>query len=86
MIKKKLVIISDFYFALSYLKESIIPSNIKEFDIITNKRNPKFLELVKTNKIDCKFHLVNKLSARWIKKNIDIKNSLVISAGSTCFP
>ena len=43
MIKKKLVIISDFYFALSYLKESIIPSNIKEFDIITNKRNPKFL-------------------------------------------
>ncbi len=83
MIKKKLVIISDFYFALPYLKESIIPSNIKEFDIITNKRNPKFLELVKTNKIDCKFHLVNKLSARWIKKNIDIKNSLVISAGST---
>ena len=83
MIKKKLVIISDFYFALSYLKESIIPSSIKEFDIITNKRNPKFLELVKSNKIDCKFHLVNKLSARWIKKNIDIKNSLVISAGST---
>ena len=83
MIKKKLVIISDFYFALSYLKESIIPSSIKKFDIITNKRNPKFLKLVKTNKIDCKFHLVNKLSARWIKKNIDIKNYLEISAGST---
>jgi methionyl-tRNA formyltransferase len=83
MNKKKLVIISDFNFALSYLKESIIPSNIKVFDIITNKRNPKFLELAKTNKIDCKFHLVNKLSARWMKKNIDIKNSLVISAGST---
>ena len=83
MNKKKLVIISDFNFALSYLKESIIPSNIKIFDIITNKRNPKLLELAKTNKIDCKFHLVNKLSARWMKKNIDIKNSLVISAGST---
>lgn len=83
MNKKKLVLISDFNFALSYLKDSIIPANIKVFDVITNKKNQKFLDLARTHKVKCKFHLVKKLSASWIIKNIDIKNSLFISAGST---
>ena len=38
MNKKKLIILSDIKFLESYIQESVIPSKIKYFDIITNKK------------------------------------------------
>ena len=83
MNRKKLIIISDERFIENYIIDSILPSNIKNVCLITNKINPKIKKILKYNKIKFQFYVLKQLGVRWFKKNIDIKNSLMISAGSS---
>ena len=83
MNRKKLIIISDERFIENYIIYSILPSNIKNVCLITNKINPKIKKILKYNKIKFQFYVLKQLGVRWFKKNIDIKNSLMISAGSS---
>ena len=39
MNKKKLIILSHNLFVESYFKDSVIPSKIRNLDIVTNKKN-----------------------------------------------
>ena len=81
MNKRKLILLSDKTFLESYIHDSVIPSKIKNFDVITNEKNPKLSKLLKN--YNCKIYVVKKISNYFFKKNFDIKNSLLISAGST---
>ena len=79
MNKSKLIILSDSFFAEAFLKESIIPSNIKKLDLVTNKKNTKLNRLIKNSKIDCNVHVVKRLSPEFFKKKFNIKNIINFS-------
>ncbi len=83
MNKKKLIILSDHVFAEAYIQNSVLPAKINKFDLITNKKNENLLKLIKFHKINCNIHIVKKLTPKWIKSKFNIKNSLLVSAGST---
>ena len=83
MNKKKLIIVSHNSFAESYLRDSVIPAKIKKLDLIINEKNSKIENLIKIKRIECKIHIKKQLTPNWIKRTFDIKNSLLISAGST---
>ena len=55
MNRKKLIIISDERFIENYIIDSILPSNIKNVCLITNKINPKIKKILKYNKIKFQF-------------------------------
>jgi methionyl-tRNA formyltransferase len=82
MNKKKLIFLSHERFAEEYIRDSIIPSKINKFDLITNKNNIKILKLLKNHKIECNIHVVKNLTKKLFLNNFNIKNSLLISAGS----
>ena len=57
MNKKKLIILSHNLFVESYFKDSVIPSKIRNLDIVTNKKNFNLNKLIKESKIDCNVHV-----------------------------
>ena len=83
MNKSKLIILSDSLFVEAFIKDSIIPSNIKKLDLITNKKNSKLNKILKNNKIECNIHFVKKINPKFFKKKFNIKKSILILAGST---
>lgn len=83
MNKKKLIIISNERFAELYLRDSIIPSKIRSLDLVIDKKTPKISKLLKQYKINCQIHVVKQLNTKWFKKKFEIKNSLLVSAGSS---
>lgn len=82
MNKKKAIIIINTYWLKEYIAESIIPSKIKNVEIIINKKDKSIKEYLKDIKVDFKIHITKKITSTWFKKNFDIKNSILISAGS----
>ena len=82
MNKKKLIILSTSFWSEDYLRDSIVPSKIKYFDLIIEKKNKKVTDFIKINNINCKIYIKNKITAQWFKKTFDTKNSLLLSAGS----
>ncbi len=46
------------------------------------KKNKRLENYIIEKNINCKVHVKKNISAKWFKKNFDIKNSLLLSAGS----
>ena len=82
MNKKKLIIVTISNWAKLYIEESILPSKIKKFDLITDKKNNELINFIRENNIDCNLHIRGNLTSDWLKKKFDYKNSLLLSAGS----
>ena len=79
---KNLILVTNDYWAKEYYKESILPNNLKKLTLITEKKNKNLLELVKNNNLNHNVLYTKKLSLNWLKKNVNLKNSFLISAGS----
>ena len=82
MNKKKAIIILNTYWLKEFIDEAILPINLKNVEIIINKKDQSIFKYLKKNKIDIKIHVTKKITSKWFKNTFDIKNSILISAGS----
>lgn len=79
---KNLILLTNNYWIKEYYLESIIPMKIDNVYLISDKKNLFIIDSLKKSKLNHKFLYTKNLSLNWLKKKIDIKNSVVISAGS----
>ena len=75
----KIIIISIHNWALHYLKDSLNSRQLKKTTLITDKITNELKKFLRSNNI--KYFVINKLSINSIK-NIDLRNSVILSAGS----
>lgn len=79
---KNLILLTNDYWVKEYYLESILPNKINNVFVISDKKNLLLTNYIKKVDQNHKFFYLKNLTLNWLKKNIDIKNSFLISAGS----
>jgi len=79
---KNLILLTNDYWIKEYYLESIIPNKLKNVVIISDKKNLFISNYIKNNNLNHNFFNTKNLNLNWLKKHTNIKNSVLISAGS----
>ncbi len=79
---KNLILLTNNYWIKEYYFDSILPNKLKNVFLVSDKKNQFISNYIKKNSLNHKFFYTKNLNLNWLKKHTNIKNSILISAGS----
>jgi len=81
MIKKVLIVCSEYWIKQIYL-DCIIKNKLRNIILISNKKNEFIKKSIANDKLNTDFKVTKNLSFMWLKNQINLSNSIIISFGS----